>query len=152
DLPDPVRVVNARGAEAGHLLGVDDVLDRGRLPAPPGHRPVDRRPPALVQAPLPVLAPLLGAFDPAGGAPPAGIVVAAPVGQELGDVLLEPAAQLVAERLVLGGVGEVHGYVRTCAMRSARLTSAATAGRAGSSWRPRWRAPGGRCRRRPDGT
>src|SRR5918995_3926130 len=132
DLPDAVGVVDARRAHARILLGVDDVLDRRRLAPTPVLGPVDRGPPALVEPALPVLPALLAARDarlhPAGAAAARGsggladrcrragardgarreVLVAAPVGEELRQVLLQPSAQLVAERDVLGGVSEIH--------------------------------------------
>ncbi len=107
DLPDAVRVVDAGGAHPRHLLGVDRVLDRGGLPAVPVLRPVDGRPATVVQPALPVLALLLGPVEP-GDLAPAGIVVGVPGLEELVEVRSEPVPQLVAERLVVGGEGEVH--------------------------------------------
>src|SRR4029079_16704456 len=63
DLPDAVRVEDAGRAHPRHLLGVDDVLDRCGLAPVPRLRPVDRRPLALVEGPLPRLAALLRALD-----------------------------------------------------------------------------------------
>src|SRR5215207_11662133 len=63
DLPDAVGVVDARRAHARVLLGVDHVLDRCRFAPAPVLGPVDRRPAALVQPALPVLASLLAARD-----------------------------------------------------------------------------------------
>ena len=66
--------------------------------------PVDGGPPALVQLALPLLATLL-----AGLAAQAG-VVAERLGLEEGrQVLVEPGPQLVAELLVLGRQGKIHG-------------------------------------------
>ena len=86
DLPDAVRVVDARRAHPRHLLGVDDVLHRRGLAAAPVLRPVDRGPAALVEAALPVLAALLACGRCRAWRPPPGILVAAPVGEELRQV------------------------------------------------------------------
>src|SRR5256885_1831399 len=110
DLPDAVGVVDARRAHARVLFGVDDVLDRSRLAPAPVLRPVDRCPASLVQPALPVLASLLAAGDArrsAAGAPAALILVTAPVGEELRQVLLEPRPELVAEPDVVRGGGEI---------------------------------------------
>ena len=121
DLPEPVGVVDARRAVAGHGLGVDDVLGhRGVAPAPLGG-PGDGGPPALVEGALPGPAPLhlrqhATAAGPSGalglvvGAVlVAGVVVVGPLGEERGEVLVEPVDELGPEGLVVRGVREVHG-------------------------------------------
>src|SRR3954471_7371642 len=98
-MPDAVGVVDHRRADARVLLVVDDVLDRRRFAPAPVLGPVDRRPASLVQPALPVLASLLAARDVrrrTAGAAATLIVVAAPVGEELRQVLLEPRPELVA--------------------------------------------------------
>ena len=112
DLPDAVGVVHPRCPVLGHDLRVEEALDRRGLPAAPLRRPVDGGPAALVQHALPGLAALLGRDA---GVP---LVFVLRLGQELLEVLVEPAPQLVAEGLVLGGQGEVHG--RECSERLRR--------------------------------
>ncbi len=116
DLPQAVGVVDAGRAVARHRLGVDDVLGDRRVAAAPlgrpamaAHRPSlslrcqARRRSICDRIPPP----------PAGAALSASSSVAAASSSDhsarnFGQVLVEPVDQLVAERLVLVGVGEVH--------------------------------------------
>jgi hypothetical protein len=108
DLPQAVGVVDAGRAVRRHHLRVDHVLgDRGVAPAPL-RRPVDRRPAALVELPLPGPPALHRPHDPRGAGGAVALVVRRPLLQERGKALGEPLHELVAERLVLLGVGEVH--------------------------------------------
>src|SRR4029079_1977564 len=75
------------------------------------------------------------ALDAGGLAGRGGIFVAAPVGEELREVLVEPGPQLVAERDVLGFVREVH-YAKsiwpkppTCLLGGSRCRAAVEAAR-----------------------
>ena len=82
DLPEPVRVVDARRAVLRHRLGVDDVLHRRGFAAAPLLRPVDAAQRPSFSRRCQSRAPILRALD-AGRLRAAGIVVAAPVGEEL---------------------------------------------------------------------
>src|SRR5207248_9987538 len=88
------HVGRQRRLGAAELLEEDRRLDQRRAPAAVLDRPVHARPPALLQAALPVAAPREVAFL-------GGRLVS-------GRVRLEPVAQLVAERALLVGEGQVH--------------------------------------------
>ncbi|MEZ5136577.1 MAG: hypothetical protein R2699_16395 [Acidimicrobiales bacterium] len=110
DLPQAVGVVDARRARPCHLLGVDHRLGRrGVAPAPLG-RPGDGRPATLVELALPG-APAFHLRQHARGAGAGRVVLAgvSPRLEERRQLGVEPGHQLVAERLVLRRVGEVHG-------------------------------------------
>ena len=110
DLPEAVGVVDAGRAVAGHLLGVDDVLGDRRVAAAPLARPVDGGPPALVEPALPGPAPLHLRHDPA-ACPAAARRRSSSATTRRGTSAgaRRASRELVAERLVLVGVGEVHG-------------------------------------------
>ncbi len=124
DLPQAVGVVDAGRAVAGHRLGVDDVLGHGGVAAAPLGRPADGGPATGVELALPGPSPLhlRQHAAPARRRSRVGVLVGlgvgvsgrlllGPLGQELGQVLVEPVHQLGPVRLVLVGVGEVHGGI-----------------------------------------
>ena len=91
----------------------------GGVAAAPLLGPVDGGPAAFVELALPGLAPLHAPRSmPPLPAPPLGVVVARPSRRGTSAGSRRASAQLVAERLVLGRVGEVH--------RRERLTSSAS--------------------------
>ncbi len=128
DLPQTVGVVDARRLGPGHDLGVDGVLRHRGFASAPRPGPVDGGPAALVEPTLPGLATEHDA--------PVGVVLVADLalGGELGQVRVEPRLQLLAEFLVLGGGGEIHGVAY-----SAAAAEAAERGRPRTSGLTMWR-------------
>src|SRR6185503_4470428 len=92
------------GARPEALLVVDDLLHQGGAAAAVLLGPRDPDPARRVHAALP-LAPALEGLA-VGGDPLVGRVLDAEI---VGEVRVEPAADLGAEALLLGRVGEVHG-------------------------------------------